>query len=407
MFAARSLLIALICTTPAILLIDGGLVHGLLAAVVAAALAIVALTMRPGEFAHLTSIGRPLLITALVPALWMIIQIIPLKPLGLAHPIWDSAESALGISLSGTISIDPGATLMALGQYLTMLAVAVVAAAVAVDRQRAEWLLFSLVVAATVIAIIFASHSLGLRWPATGGDQAVWPQAQACIVVGVFASAAALIRAFERYETARLQAARPVPALARSLLPSAVCCAICLAALASELSGPLAFALAFGFAILIAIIAIRRFGIGSWGIAGLAGVGLLVAIVWFAYDPGHSGDFALAVTKGGTATVPITARILADAPWGGTGAGTFSALIPIYRDLTEARVTAGTSSAVIVAIELGRPMLWLIVLAVIAAIVGLSRGALQRGQGFVLSRSRRRQSSCSVVTQFPTLRTLR
>jgi hypothetical protein len=45
------------------------------------------------------------------------------------------------------VSVDPGASDIALDQYLSMVAVAFPSAAVAVDRQRAEWILFALNVA--------------------------------------------------------------------------------------------------------------------------------------------------------------------------------------------------------------------------------------------------------------------
>ena len=66
----------------------------------------------------------------------MLVQVLPLRVL--AHPIWKSAETALGHPVAGGISVDPGASVIALGQYLSVIAVAFLSAAVAVDRQRAE-----------------------------------------------------------------------------------------------------------------------------------------------------------------------------------------------------------------------------------------------------------------------------
>ena len=53
-------------------------------------------------------------------------------------------ETALGHLVAGRISVDPGASVLALGQYLSVLAVAFLSAAVAVDRHRAETVLFAL-----------------------------------------------------------------------------------------------------------------------------------------------------------------------------------------------------------------------------------------------------------------------
>ena len=86
------------------------------------------------------------------------VQMLPLR--ALAHPIWNSVETALGHPVAGGISVDPGASVIALGQYLSVIAVAFLSAAVAVDRQRAEWILFALTAAVTAIALIMLTYDL-------------------------------------------------------------------------------------------------------------------------------------------------------------------------------------------------------------------------------------------------------
>ena len=93
-------------------------------------------TMRPGETEFLVSIIRTLIMVAAVPALWVLLQVLPLGVL--AHPIWSSAGQALGHPVRGAISVDPGASVIALGQYLSMCVVVFLTAAVAIDRRRAE-----------------------------------------------------------------------------------------------------------------------------------------------------------------------------------------------------------------------------------------------------------------------------
>lgn len=139
MSKVRFILVALIGASPAILLWDGLVTQGIVAGIVAVALAITALTLRPSETQFLVSTIWPVAAAAAVPALWMLIQVLPLSVL--AHPIWTSLETALGHPVIGSISIDPGASVIALGQYLSMAAIGLVSTAVAVDRQRAEWIL--------------------------------------------------------------------------------------------------------------------------------------------------------------------------------------------------------------------------------------------------------------------------
>ena len=94
MSQVRFMLATLICMSPVILLWDGLIVQGLIAGIVAVALAITARALRPGETGFLVSIVRPPAVIAAVPALWVLVQVLPLRVL--AHPIWNNAETALG-----------------------------------------------------------------------------------------------------------------------------------------------------------------------------------------------------------------------------------------------------------------------------------------------------------------------
>src|SRR5207248_11090705 len=125
---------------------------GLIAEVLAVTLVIAARSLRSGETGFLISVMRRPLALAALPAIWILIQALPLHLF--AHPIWKSAETALARPLGAAISVDPGATIIALGQYLSMAAAAFLAAAVAVDRQRAEWVFFALILATTAIALM-------------------------------------------------------------------------------------------------------------------------------------------------------------------------------------------------------------------------------------------------------------
>ena len=116
-----------------------------------------------------------------------------------AHPIWKSAEAALGHTIAGGISVDPGASAIALGQYLSAIAVISLSAAVAVDRQRAKWILFALTAAATASALIMLTDDLLFHgiWLATFARA----QAVDCVGMGAVIASAACIRTIERHET--------------------------------------------------------------------------------------------------------------------------------------------------------------------------------------------------------------
>jgi hypothetical protein len=128
---------------------------------------------------------------------------------------------------------------------------------------------------------------------------------------------------------------------------------------------------------------IRWFGLGGWGTMALVAPAIGVAIVIAANQPaqpGRSWLLALAETSSSASTA-MNERMLEDAPLLGTGAGTFGALAPIYREMDDPSYssTASTTAAAF-AIELGRPLLWLIAAAALVAIVILLRASLQRGR---------------------------
>jgi hypothetical protein len=79
--------------------------------------------------------------------------------------------------------------------------------------------------------------------------------------------------------------------------------------------------------------------------------------------------------------IAVTQRILTETSWVGTGAGTFAAVLPIYRDIDELATGLVAPTAVAtIAVEMGRPLLWVILMAAMALVVTLLRGAVRRGR---------------------------
>jgi hypothetical protein len=379
----RFILVTLICASPIILLADGLITQDLVACTVAAALVIAARGLRPGESAFLLSIILPLGAAVAVPALLMLIQVLPLR--GLAHPIWTSAEKALGHPVAGAISVDPGVSVIALGQYLSTAAVALLSAAVAVDRQRAEWVLFALTAAGAVIALSVLAHDV--FFPGVGFGALLQAQAIDCTAMGAIFASAACIRTIERYETRRSSPQRSVPTLLRTGAASAVALAICAAALILSATYWTLFASACGLAALACVSIIRRFTPEPWGAAMIAAPALGGVLLLLAYHPperGRSLPLVLAPILAPAPSASLTAlseRVLADAPLVGTGAGTFASVAPIYREIDDPPPgpTAPTAAAA-VAIEVGKPMFFLIAVATAAAIFILLRASLRRGR---------------------------
>jgi hypothetical protein len=368
----RLILVALICASPVILLWDGLIMQGLVAGVVSVALTITARTLRPGETEFLISIVRPLVVVAAIPALWVLVQVLPLGVL--AHPIWKSAETALGHPVAGTISVDPGASVIALGQYLSMIAVTFLSAAVAVDRERAEWILFALTTAVTTIALISLTHDLFV--PAR-------VQAIDCVGMGTIIVCAACIRTIERYETRRSNPQRSVPALLWTFVACSAALAICIAAVMLGATREVLVATGYGILAMAYVSIVRRFALGAIGSTALVAPALGAAMILLAYHPAERGTSVPLAFTGTSAPslIALSERVLYDAPLVGTGAGTFTAIAPIYRQIDDPSPgSAAATAAAAWAIELGKPMFWLITVATAGSVFILLRASSQRGR---------------------------
>jgi hypothetical protein len=378
---ARLILVALICASPAILLFDGPIVRGLIAAATVSGMVTLLRALRPGEAAFFLSIARPVLFVIAVPAAWMLIQALPLGVL--AHPIWTSASEAIGHRIFGSISIDIGASVMALGQYLTLVAIAVWSGAVAVDRHRAEWILFSLLVATALVALMAVVIQIVDVTTPGFAAAAVRTQSVDCAAIGIIIAGATGIRTLERYETRHASPDRSIRLLMLTFGSCAAALAICVVALIIDGRANVIIAAGYGAAGVAAMVLIRRLGFGPWGIVAIALPAIALAAFLTASNPAL-GTKSLSVMFATHLPEPLigtTQRVLADTPSWGNGAGTFSAIAPIYSDIDEIVPMVGPPTvAAAIAIELGSPALWFMIVATIVAIVVLFRAAMQRGR---------------------------
>jgi hypothetical protein len=380
MLMVRNILVALLCVSPLCLFWDGLIVQGLVSGIASLALPMTARSLRPGETDFLISVVRPALIAAAIPALWVAVQILPFGIF--AHPIWRSASAALHEPMLGSISVDPAASIISLGDYMLLAAVAFLSSAVAVDRQRAEWVLFALSIATTIAGLIVIGHQFVSRWP----TPFAFSQATECVSLGTIIAATSCARAIERYRVRRYQS-RNVQQLSLtdllSFIPGAAALVICGLAVLLVASREAIFGTAYGLLTLASQVIIRRFGLGWWGIAGVAIPALGIAIILIGSYPAQRDVSApLAFASGAFSPyAALSQRMMDDAPLGGIGAGTFNALAPVYRQSQDppSGPTAATAAAAF-AIELGKPMLWLMVTATGAFTLALLRASLQRGR---------------------------
>ena len=120
----------------------------------------------------------------------------------------------------------------------------------------------------------------------------------------------------------------------------------------------------------------------------MAGVAVVAAAVIISTKAHPAlADFSIRYAAGASADeIAVANRIVGEVGLGGSGAGTFSSIYRLYAsgETAGSAISAPTSAGQI-AIELGRPMLWLIVASVAALTVLCARGGFNRGRDFFYS----------------------
>jgi hypothetical protein len=386
MRAAYLLLLGLIGISPALLVVDGPMVYAALVAYAALALALVGASIRPGEAGHLASVIRPVSAIAAIPAIWLIVQMIPFSIKSWAHPVWQAAETALGASIASGITIDPGATLMATCRYSSVIAILFVATAATIERMRAERVLSWLVGLATVAAVARIIHGVvAFEFPDQATEIGFRVSTTALCALGVVISAAATVRALERYEARQPQSDVPFSKFALAPVIALAALSICVLSLAIFSWAPVSIAAASGLATLVILMVIRRLGFGPLAgdaVATMA-IGIVIAIaVTIAETHARTGNIMLRyASTSASSLISMTQRMIADTGWPGTGGATFALLLPIYGNSnTGTLATVAPSTAAQIAIELGWPALWTILVMTFVVLFLLLRGALQRGR---------------------------
>jgi hypothetical protein len=366
---------------------DAAVLASLVPILAAAGLGAVALATDSAGLERIGERGWPLGLAAVL-AFWILLQLLPLPissapPLawvsGLVHPVWISAADALQQPIAGRITVDTGATAVALVDVLSLAGVALLTLTVTIDRDRAELVLLGLTIAAAAIAA--APATAGLLGAAELGGRA---EALDAACLGLVLAAACGALAYEPGSTRRSKRDRGLRRRGLVGLVAAVAFLVCFVAILAAHSGAILFAATSGLATFCVVVLVRRLALGRWGAVTIGATAVVVGVALGHGAAGSNPDPRFAFVRTDPVSLELTQRILADAPGLGTGAGTFSALVPIYRpsDTGTASPNAVTAAARI-SIELGRPMLWLCVTAAVAAALWLLRGALRRGRDYL------------------------
>jgi hypothetical protein len=319
-----------------------------------------------------------LLVILVVPAIHMALQLAPIPIQGSGNPIWPTASAALNVSLAERLTVETGATVRALLHYGTAVALALIATVAALDKQRA-WQLLTMLVSGAAIVSAYVLMRPMIGADLSPGDAPVLVVTGAVpAVLGLVLSVALTARAFEERRRVKQASTRLATTLSFALLATF----LCLSAVLVRRDGTgIAIAALLGVGLVLVAFVIQNWFHGIWGIASVLATAAILYLAAFTLLPVRQNtDLAIALSPHHVAT---TERMLQDAGQAGSGAGTYVTLLPIHRDIGAPLSRERPTAAAAIAIEMGHPFLYglLIVAAVSAA--ALLRCSLRRRRDYV------------------------
>ncbi|WP_298367504.1 hypothetical protein [uncultured Bradyrhizobium sp.] len=353
-------------------LIDASLAIGLVGAAASLGLLASLAAIRPGELSFLKRVAGPAVAAALVPMLWIILQMLPLT--FWAHPVWKFAGETLGAPLSGSITIDTGASLGALLLWLSLLSVMITAAAIAIDARRADMVTRSIAATATVAALILVLYSDPVKAWLGAADAAHDGTANGFLVVVLIGVPLSLARALDIGGHIGGRATRSRRLLAASAL-------FCAASACWYGRRGAAIAIVAGIALVLMTFAARKLHLPRWSSAAAATAIVLIALVTALANRHPDVALAIAFAHAPDELVQSTQNLLADLPTLGAGAGTTATLASTYMDWQGAttKPVVATSAAALIA-QFGSAMFWTSLVVTIVGIAAFTAGARNRGR---------------------------
>jgi hypothetical protein len=356
------------------------------AAVVSVILATATLTaaffLPAANIIRLGRLLRPFLVITLVaPTLWMILQLVPIPVRGLGNSIWTIASAALNEPLVERFTVDLRATMLSLAQYNVILATALITAVVTLEKHRAAHVLYVLVWITTLASGLTAWMTVNPSHDSLPGEHtSAVTTGSIAATLGVLLATAMAIRAFDqlrRHGRPSRSAAGPMTRLLIAFLALIVSMAAVLISTDFTMVVPTLL----GAGTLLAVVAIRRWFFGIWGTAGVLATIAIVFFASFTVIPiNRNTDLTIALA---TQSQTATERMLQDVGPVGSGAGTFSALLPIYREIGMTATRERPTAAAAIAIEMGRAFLCGLLVVTVVAACTLFKRSLSRGYDYV------------------------
>jgi hypothetical protein len=311
----------------------------------------------------------------------MVLQIAPLNQF--ANSIWPTASAALNEPLVGHISIEPGATIRSLFEYLAAISLMVATTVFTRGREQAEITLFVLCAVATFMSVeVFLGHLGPLAEIVPTEGQSAAATFVAISAMGAVVNAAAAVRILERSLNRGEDALTIVSILVfcLGLAGSAICFSAIVIAGTTEIS----IAAGFGMGVILLvgtsrIVELRPVATSVlFAVLALAAVTGTVAVSF--EDKPAMMPILRSASSADADSLSVTQRALSDTKWAGSGVGTFDMLVPVFRDFSSKPAVDPASTIAKVAIEWGWAALIILVLLTVQLSVVMFAGALRRGR---------------------------
>jgi hypothetical protein len=377
------LLVGLTAAAPVLTVSSGWLAPELLTLAVAALLFVLFRESAP-DLEGALAISKPLGITALLPALWIVLQLIPVPLNSMDHPIWRSAAAALSESLPGHVSVDLGYSLRGLTGYLTIASLLFAAIILTRSRERAQTLLIALCTVMTFAAIELLLLQGSAIVQAKDAPRDMADALIALVSFGAILNVAGIVRVAERYETRYSRPEQPLRSYIGMGLATIGGAMLCLITLLYVTTLDTVISVLFGLAFLCTVIAARRLRLARWTtLTVFAAVFIVcggVVTLRFAADDTVYPMFRFvgrAVTDDESTAI---LRMLADVDWTGTGVGTYRAIAAIYRDGSGYPAPAPPNTVSSLILEWGYAGALSLIVLILQILTLLLRGALSRGR---------------------------
>jgi hypothetical protein len=369
----------LLAAIPALAVTDDRLVQD--ASILAAALLLLsAIGASQDDLKVTVRLLRQARLAVLFPVTWMLLQIAPLSPF--ANSIWPTASAALNEPLVGHISIEPGATIRSLFEFLASISLMVATTVFTRGREQAEITLFVLCAVTTFMSVeVLLGHLGPLAGIVPTEGQSAAATFVAISALGAVVNAAAAVRILERC-LSRGDALTIVSILVFCLGLAGA--AICFSAIVIAGTTEILIAAGFGMGVVLLVCISRIVELRPVATFVLFAVFALAAVTGTIAASFEDKPAMMPLLRSASSadadSLSVTQRALSDTKWTGSGVGTFDILVPVFRDFSSKPAVDPASTIAKAAIEWGWAALIILVLLTVQLSVVMFAGALRRGR---------------------------